>query len=159
MPAVNWITITMADLPADKAAALVAAMQTAALGDGQADPMPAKISRVITRIRQEIAAGGKTRLSADATKIPPSLQAIAVRMVLREGQSRLNAVGALPLSDDEREEWRQDTRYLERIAKGDITVEEPTDPESSPTMQATAPSPMISGCERGRWGREAQEGV
>lgn len=142
--AVSWITITIADLNTAKASALVDALRTAALGEGQPDPIPDTIVSVVQRIRAEIAAGGKTVLDADPEKLPPSLKSIAVRMVLREGQGRLNAIGALPLSDDEREEWRQDVRYLERIAKGEISVEKSDNPESTPTVQAKAGRPRIT---------------
>ena len=158
MPAVAWITLTIAQLDTAKAAALVDALQSAALADGQPDPLPEIIAGVTSRIRAEIAAGGRTVLDADGTKVPPSLKSLALRMVLREGQSRLNAGGAFPLSDDEREEWRQDVRYLERIARGDITVEESTNPESTPTVQAAVPSPKI--CERERtMTRAAADGI
>ena len=142
MPA--WITLTVTDLPVAKVSALVDQLGSAALGTGQANPLPEIIANVTARIRAEIAAGGKTTLDAVATKIPPSLKSLALRMVLREGQSRLNALGALPLADDEKEEWRQDIRYLERIADGDITVEATDNPESSPTVQATTPRPLIT---------------
>ncbi|MCX6952910.1 MAG: hypothetical protein NTV51_12210 [Verrucomicrobia bacterium] len=113
---------------------------------------------MVARIRQEIEAGGKTVLSANPAKIPPSLRRIGLRMVLREGQSRLNAVGALPLSEDERSEWKEDLRYLERIANGDITVEAPDDPAVTPTVQAASPSPLI--CARPReWSRSNQDGT
>ncbi len=144
MPAVSWITLTVADLPVGKAAALVAALQTAALGDGQADPMPGICTFVITRIRAEIAAGGRTVLAADATTIPPSLKPLAMRLALAEGQSRVNVLNALPLSDDDRDMLKQDLRYLERIAKGDVTVEASDNPESTPTVQATAGRPRIT---------------
>lgn len=141
---VPWITITSADLPVAKAAALVASLQSAALGAGQGDPLPAVIGNVTQRIRMEIAAGGRTVLDVDATKLPPSLKSIAVRMVLREAQSRLNAVGAMPLSEDERQESRDDLRFLERIAKGEITVENSDNPQATPTVQSSSFSPIIS---------------
>lgn len=142
----TWITITVADLDTAKAAALVDALRTSALRGtpAQADPMPGIIASVTVRIRAEISAGGKTVLDADATRLPPSLKSLALRMVLREGQSRLNAVGALPLSDDEREEKKDDLRYLERIARGEISVEASDNPESTPSVQATVPSPRIT---------------
>lgn len=158
MPAISWITLTVADLNTAKAAALVSALQTAALGVGQTDPMPEMITDVITRIRQEIAAGGRTVLDADASKIPPSLKRLALRMVLREGQSRLNAMGAAPLSDDERKEWDKDDRYLERIARGDITVETSDNPEATPTVQAKVSTPLICARER-QWSASAQDGI
>jgi len=153
-----WIILTVEQLDTAKAAALVIALRTAALGDGQSDPLPEIITAVTDRIRMEIAAGGKTRLSADPAKLPPSLKSLALRFVLREGQGRLNAMGAMPLADDEKEEWRQDVRLLERIARGEITVEEPDDPEQTPSVQAGASTPMLAGRQR-HWGRANQEGV
>ena len=155
MPA--WITLTTGQLSDAKAAAMVDALRTAALGSGQTDPVPGIIADVIVRIRMEIAAGGRTMLSADLTKIPPSLHRLALRMVLREGQSRLNALGALPLSEDERNEERNDLRFLERIAKGELTVEIPDDPATVPTVQAAKPSPLISA--RPRLSDCAQDGA
>ena len=130
-----WLSLLAADLVTAKAAALVDALRTAALGEGQSDPVPGIIDTVVLRIRAEISAGGRTLLDVDPATIPPSLKSLALRMVLREAQSRLNAAGALPLADDEREEWRQDVRYLERIAKGEIAVETTDTPEFTPSVQ------------------------
>ncbi len=158
MPAVTWTTLTVADLPVGKAAALVDQLQSAALGDGQGDPMPGICALVVTRIRAEIEAGGRSVLDADATKIPPSLKPLAMRMALREGQSRLNAAGSLPLSDDERLEWKEDLRYLQRIAEGGISVEASDNPAASPTAQPLVSSPRI--CIRPReWSRGSQDGI
>lgn len=154
----SWITLTPEQLDTAKAAALVAALRTAALGENQPDPVPEIITNVTARIRMEIAAGGRTVLDADATKLPPSLKSLGLRMVLREAQSRLNAASAMPLGEDEREEWRQDVRFLERIAKGDITVEEPTNPAAVSSVQAPTPVPMISARER-TFSRRSQEGI
>lgn len=138
-----WITILIDKLQDAKAAAMVDQLRTAALGAGQVDPVPDVIIDVTNRIRQEIAGGGKTVLSADATKIPPSLRRLAMRMIIREAQSRLNVMGALPLSDDERKEWDKDDRYLERIADG-LAVEAPDDPQVSPTVQPRVGTPRIT---------------
>lgn len=143
----RWVQIQVDDLPTAKAAPLVAALQSVALGEDQLDPLPEIITNVTSRIRAEIAAGGRTRLDADLSKLPRSLKSLALRMVLREAQSRLNANGALPLSEDEREEQRLDIRYLERIADGKISVEQPDNPEPSSELQSsnspTAPSIRI----------------
>ncbi|WP_221029905.1 hypothetical protein [Actomonas aquatica] len=155
---ITWIPLTVAQLDTAKAAALVDALQTAALADGQADPLPEIIGNVVARIRMEIAAGGRTVLAADTTTIPPSLKSLGLRMVLREGQSRLNVGGALELSDQEKEEWRQDVRLLERIAKGEITVESSDAPEATPTVQSKTTTPLITARDR-QWTRANQDGV
>lgn len=140
---VPWITVFVDDLATAKAAAMVDALRTAALGAGQTDPVPDIIENATNRIRMEIAAGGKTVLDVNGTKLPPSLKSLALRMILREAQSRINAAGAMPLSEDERKEWDQDVRFLERIAKGDITVEASDDPQATPTVQAKTGKPRI----------------
>ncbi len=142
MPA--WITITTAQLDTAKAAALVDALQSAALGAGQGDPLPEVITAVTARIRMEIAAGGRTVLDADASRLPPSLKSLALRLVLAEAQSRLNISNALALSDDDKEQLRQDYRFLERIARGELTVETSDNPASAPTVQAALPTPSIT---------------
>jgi hypothetical protein len=154
----RWITITPAMLDTAKAASFVEALGTAALGENQDNPLPGIITSVTNRIRMEIAAGGKTRLSADPGKIPPSLKSIALRFIIREGNQRINIMDALPSSEDDSEAIRQDIRFLERIARGEITVEEPDDPEPSPTVQTTAALPRFGGPRR-HFTREQQEGV
>lgn len=158
MATVTWITLTLAQLDTAKAAALVDALQTAALAEGQDDPLPEIIESVTQRIRMEIAAGGRTVLAADATTLPPSLKSVGLRMVLREGQSRLNAAGALPLSDDEVREEKNDLRLLERIADGKITVEASDAPETTPTVQSKTSTPLITAREK-QWGRSQQDGI
>lgn len=158
MPAVTWITITLAHLSTAKAAALVEQLRTAALGAGQSDPVPEIIVDVTNRIRAEVAAGGKTVMDADATRVPPSLKSIASRMVLREAQSRLSVFGGLPLSEDEVREEKNDLRYLERIAAGGITVETSDNPEATPSVQAPIATPQITARDR-QWGRCNQEGA
>lgn len=154
----SWITLSIEQLTTAKAGPLVVALSTAALGDGQSDPLPEILAGVVTRIRAEIAAGGRTRLDIDPTKLPLSLKALGHRMILREAQSRLNAMGSLPLSDDEKEEWRQDLRYLERIAKGEITVEASDNAEGIPSVQPTTSSPCIC-CRTLNFGRRSQDGI
>ncbi|EIP99456.1 hypothetical protein OpiT1DRAFT_03973 [Opitutaceae bacterium TAV1] len=153
-----WITLSVAQLDTVKAAALVDALRTAALRENQPDPLPEIITTVTDRIRAEIAAGGKTRLSANPERIPPSLKSIALRMVLREGQGRLNIKNALALSDDDRKQWDKDDRYLERIAGGNVAVEMPDDPEPEPTVQSASALPMITGRDR-KFTRDQQDGI
>ena len=136
----NWTTITEADLKGAKVAALVDAYKTAALGEGQADPMPGVISGVVARIRTEIKGCARNVLDADATKIPGDLKSLAARMVCRELQSRLR----LALKDDERQEWREDVRYLERIAACEVPVAVPDNPETTATTQASTVGPATS---------------
>ncbi|MDR1279342.1 MAG: hypothetical protein LBK99_00780 [Opitutaceae bacterium] len=153
-----WITITPAMLDTAKAAAFVSALGTAALGEDQQNPLPEIIASVTDRIRMEIAAGGRTTLSATRSKIPPSLKSLALRFIIREGLQRINIMDALKPSEDDGEAIRQDIRFLERIARGEITVEAPDDPEPAPTVQATVTVPLISARPR-HFTRHQQDGV
>lgn len=149
----NWISITSADLKDAKVAALVNALASAALGDGQTDPTPRIIENVTLRIRAEIKGCRKNLLDADTTKIPYDLKSLATRMIVRELQSRLQ----ISLTEDERSEARQDIRYLERIASCEVPVAIPDNPvegeaqTSSGTPLYTTPTPYF--------GRTSQDGI
>jgi len=148
-----WITITVDDLKDAKLAALVEACQTAALGSDQDDPTSAIIADVIARIRAEVAGCRANALDADTSTIPADLKSLACRMIMRQCQSRLQ----LELTDDEREEQRNDLRYLERIAKCEIPVAATDDPVTD-EVQPGAASPSITARTR-YFSRELQDGI
>jgi len=150
----NWSAISIDDLNDAKAAALVAACRTAALGDGQADPVPNIIANVTSRIRAEISGCANNTLDADTTKIPNDLKSLAARIVMREAMSRLQQ----SLNDDEREEQRNDLRYLERIARCEVPVATPDDPITSREVQSTAATPRFTARTR-RFGANYEDGV
>ncbi len=150
----NWSAISIDDLNDTKAAALVAACRTAALGDGQADPVPNIISNVTTRIRAEISGCANNTLDADSTKIPNDLKSLAARIVMREAMSRLQQ----SLTDDEREEQRNDLRYLERIARCEVPVAAPDDPITTAELQSASVAPRFSARTR-RFGRLHEDGI
>lgn len=150
----SWTTITEADLKDAKIAALVDAFKTAALGSGQTNPVPGVIANVVARIRAEISGCKKNVLDVNSDKIPADLKSLACRMIVRECQSRLR----LALKDDEKEEWRQDVRYLERIAACEVPVAAPDNPETTPTIQNDPGSPRISTPVR-RFSQNAQDGL
>jgi len=130
----SWTTITVSDLKDAKVSALVEACRTAALGAGQADPVPGIISNVITRVRAEVASCEENSLDADVATIPADLKTLACRMIMREAVSRLRK----SLTDDEREEQRNDLRYLERIAEGKVKVSSTDNPISTEVQSGGA---------------------
>lgn len=151
----NWISITSDDLNDVKVGKLVEACRTKALALGQTDPSLRVIESVVSRIRSEIKGCASNLLDVDPTKIPKDLKALATRMIMRELQSRLQ----IQLNQDEREEWTQDVRYLERIASCKISVLASDTPESSSTVQPTGSgSPRISSRSRIAT-RESMEGI
>jgi len=150
----SWIALTIDNLKEAKAAALVEACRTAALGTGQADPVPSIIENVTARIRAEISGCANNVLDADATKIPSDLKSLAARMIVREAISRLQQ----PLTDDEREEQRNDLRYLERIARCEVPVAAPDDPLTTAEVQSPTGTPRITARTR-QFGRAYEDGI
>lgn len=130
-PMPNWITLIPDDLDDTKVAAVMAALRTAALREGQADPVTEVITRVTARIRAEIAGCARNRVDSDTTKIPADLKALACRMVVFEMMGRLPGQD---LSEDERATRKEDLRYLERIARCDVPVATPDD-AATPEVQ------------------------
>lgn len=133
----SWINITTDDLRDAKASALIDAFQSAALGAGQTDPVPRKIDSVCDRIRAEIQASAKYQVSATAHSIPPSLLDLAMRLIAWEMQSRINIPGGgfEPTKQDEIDHTN-DLRYLERIARGEIPIDTPDNPLTTPDVQS-----------------------
>jgi hypothetical protein len=139
----TWKTLTLNDLQDREAAPLLEALQTAALGAGQDDPVPELISSTATRLRGCLIA---TANWVDPTPetLPPELKDLACRMVLRLAKDRLN----LALTPDERRDATTDDRLLRDLALGRVRVTSPatsTDTNTkagvqvvlNPTRQAT----------------------
>jgi hypothetical protein len=137
MPA--WISITAADLREAKVAALVDALASAALGDGQSDPTPGVIADVVARVRAEVQGCKSNVVDADSTLLPAELKSLAVRMIVRQLTSRLQ----IALTDDERTEQRNDLDYLKRIAACEVPISVPLNPLASPAIQPGAGSPRV----------------
>jgi phage gp36-like protein len=152
--ATAWITITEADLRDTKASALVDAFTSAALGAGQTDPVPRAIIKVCDRIRAEIQSSKKYHVSATPHSIPPSLVELAGNLIAWRMQGRLNVLSAVPITDQDKIDHTEDLKYLERIAKGDVTIEIPTDPESTPQVQSGG---MIETVQEGNSGNGREE--
>lgn len=150
----SWIPITISDLKDAKVSALVEACRTAALGSGQTDPVPNIIANVIARIRAEVSGCRQNVLDADATAIPADLKSLGCRMIMREAMSRLQQ----PLNDDEKEEQRNDLRYLERIAACDVPVAAPDTPLTTGEVQSTSGTPRMTARTR-NFGRAHEEGM
>jgi hypothetical protein len=146
MPA--WITLTTDKLRDTKASALIDAYQGAALGEDQTDPVPRKIATVCDRIRAEIQASGKYQVSATPHSIPPSLEDLVARLITWDLRGRLNATAGSSLepTDQDKIDHRDDLAYLQRIAAGEVPIEVPLDPESSPEVQSGAPKVEAIGC-------------
>lgn len=148
-----WISITAEDLNAAKLAPLITALRTAALADGQGDPVDSITTGVISRVRRMIAACRTNQVDADTSKIPESLKELVCRLIIIAAKNRLE----IPLTDDERKQWDIDERELGAISKCELPIEI-SDNSEAPAVQSTQPSPRITArCRRFGW--EQQDGA
>lgn len=146
----NWISITPDDLNDAKASVLVNQLRTAVLATGQLDPTYAIIEGVTAEIRANIKGCKSNLLDSDESTIPKELKALALRMVVREAQSRVR----LKLNDDERAEQVRDDARLVAIRKCELPVQAPDKPQTIPEIQqggavqvATKPVRTASHCQ------------
>jgi hypothetical protein len=132
----GWITIVQGDLEDAQAAAMVDALRTAALAEGQTDPMPRIIQDVVDQIRGAIGLCPATALDADTTRVPKTLKEKAVAKVCRQLKKRL----MMGLTEDERAEETRWDSMLEKLATGKYPVDKTDNPISTPPVQ-----PVTSG--------------
>ena len=137
----SWISITKATLYDSKAAALIDACDTAALGTGQTDRATGIIQGVVDDVRRKVASCRRNLLDADTTTIPQGLRNQAVDVVI----GRLKVALELDLSEDERQTLARHERDLNRVANGDDVVDQPDNPMVSP-MEPTVPPPSFGNC-------------
>jgi len=149
----SWTTITTADLNNAKLAPLMDALRSAALADGQGDPVDAITLTCIDRVRRKIAACRTNQVDADSTKIPQSLKALVCRMIIREAKDRLE----IELTTTETEQWRVDEKELNAIASCEMPIDD-SDNATAPEVQSTQPGPTINARTR-RFSRDQQSGV
>ena len=155
----QWIVITADDLKVGKAAALLDAYATAALGSTQPDPTAEVIAAASERIRTEIQSCSRNKVSATTNAIPPSLKSLAIRLICWELNSRLNVLNALQPSDQDKDDHRDDLRYLERIAKCEVAIETPDDPLPTPDVQSGGPTAEAVGTRPKQSTRESMSGL
>ena len=146
-----WRIITEADVKTRLAGAELNACQTAALADGQTDPLPDIITAVVDEIRGYIAAGGNT-LGAAGT-IPSKLISAALAIVRYRLATRL-PVRSL-LTEERKSENTDAIRLLERVADGKFRIEEAT---AADTESSSAPGPSM-GTKTRNFDRTSQDGI
>ncbi len=150
----SWTAITIEELKHRKVAALVDALQTAAIGDGQADPVEQLIASVTETIRAHVKSCAANVLDVDTAKIPGDLLDLGCRLVLYGAKNRLE----IALTQDERDQKASDERTLERIADCKLAVAVTDDPETTATVAAPSSTPRINETTR-TFSRAAQDGI
>lgn len=122
----SWNIITTDQVKTRLAGAELTALQSAALANGQADPLPEIITQVVDEVRGYIVAGGfslETGTTVPSKLVGATLDIIRYRLV-----TRLPARGLL--TDERKEEYKNALELLKRVADGGFSVEEPTTPST-----------------------------
>ena len=148
----RWIAITKADLYNSKAAPLIDAANSQALGTGQTDRVTGAIADVTLEIRRKVACSNQ--LDIDTTKIPGGLKTLAVDLIY----CRLKVALEQELSEDERNTLKARQRDLDRIADGKDMVDQPDNPENSGLVMQSA-NPVQFKADRRRASSRKMKGL
>lgn len=128
----SWITITTDDVKTRLAGAEINAYQTAALSQGQSDPLPEIISGVIKEARSRVAACPHNKLG-DGETIPEEILHHVLNII------RYRLITRLPLrvSDDRRKEYEDGIKFLDQVAACKVAIVQPEDEaDDQPTDSA-----------------------
>lgn len=136
----SWTPITADDLLQVRAAKLIEALASKALGDTQDDPTASIVAGVVAELRAAIAFSGRSVLDADSSRVPASMKDLVMQRVIRLMKGRL----LMTLNETEREDDRQYQRRLELLTQGKWPVETPDTPATSSTVQSGAPAQVVS---------------
>ena len=137
----SWIAITETQVRTRRTGPELAALKTAALAPGQADPLPAVIAGVIQRVRGYCAAGGFA-LGAGET-IPGRLEDAALALIRFELAGRLPV--AAMLTEDRRKAAEDARALLRDVARGLFAIDVPDTPT---TEVSNAPRPSVTRATR-----------
>ena len=128
----QWINISTDDINNYIDSRLLDKLRTAAIYTGQSDPVVAIIADVCRRIRTELRGNPINRVSQTLDTIPPELKAMAIALIVEAAYTRLPGI---ILSDAQQNAANEARNYLERIARGEVPVSTPDDPEEPDDVQ------------------------
>ena len=151
----NWISITStADLEHYVVAALVAAINEAALGDTQDDRFTRVQADVISEVRMAIASNKTNELDTDTTTIPKSLRPAACWLIANYMAQGLG----ISLTEQQLDEVRNAREKLSDVARGNLTIEEPDSVVDDSEAQAGAGAQLATYTDR-TYTRDTQAGL
>ena len=139
-----WVTVTKAHVENYVVAALLSAIDDAALGDSQSDRFTTVQSDVTGEVRMAVASNSENVLDTDATKIPQSLRSAASWLIAGYMAQGLG----VDLTDQQANELSNARQKLESVARGDLTVEQPDVVDTTPDSQSGSGVSMITGQDR-----------
>lgn len=133
----SWITLTETDVITKLSGPEIAAMKTAALQSGQANPLPPIIEQIVTELRGYLGACENNVLGLAGT-IPDELEGAAISRIRFELATRLPVKSLL--TDDRREANRAALTLLRDVAACKFAVVQPEDGDEGPQ-----PHPELGG--------------
>jgi hypothetical protein len=107
----NWKSINETLVRTAKNTDILDTLQAKAAAKGEADPLPALITKSIGRIHSAIMAAND--LDTDATKIPATLEWLALNLIIRA----IKDYNEMELSPTELQQQRSDDSYLADILR------------------------------------------
>jgi len=149
-----WITLTEADVLRKLAAPELDAARTAAIADGQADPLPGVISEITLEVRSRVAACDRNILGEGVT-IPDECSAAALARIRFELATRLPGGGGL-LDEDRRKANDNALSFLRDVAACDVAIVPPE--TAAPEQAGSGNAQVISGTCR-KFTRQGMSGL
>lgn len=146
-----WLTISVDDVKTRLTGAELSAVQSAALAEGQTDPLPEIVGQVVDEMRGYMAAGGVTL--GESGTIPKKLLGASLAIIRYRLATRLPVKSLL--TEQRVAENRDALALLDRVASGRFLVEEP---ETEDTEVTGSPAPSINPKTRG-YSRDDQDGI
>lgn len=147
----RWVSITEDSIKAAGHGDIIDRARTLAVG--ALDPLDEAIKKTVARVRRAVATGNV--LDADETKIPGSLEDVAVRLALSQLCWRLR----FELDDDVRDQIRADREELKSIRDNKAKVELPDVPEPQETFAPTGMKAESVNVPRRQTGRDRTSGL
>jgi len=139
-----WITVTQAHVENYVVAALVSAINEAALGDTQEDRFTTVQADVTAEVRMAVASNSENSLDEDATTIPQSLRSAACWLIAGYMAQGLGVT----LTDQQANELSNARERLLAVSRGDLTVEQPDVVDTTPDAQSGSGVSMITPQDR-----------
>lgn len=147
-----WREPTESDITSVLNAAETMAYKTAVIAPGQ-DVLRDSITLVVNHCRGYIADNPQNRLAAGVT-LPDRVMLSALHLIRVELLTRLKLV----VDDDRKDAAKAATRFLERVADGKVTIEQPDDGAPVDTSSAVESIELVDSARR-LFTRKTQSGL
>lgn len=140
-----WVSITTDEVKERISGPEFEAFQTWHLDDGQSDPIPGTISRVVSEVRGRVAACERNTLDDDATKIPDELHNAALSIIAWRLSTRFPGGNVLQ-DDSRRKDYEDAVQLLKDAANCELAVVQPESLSCQPSDQSNRAG-QYGGCD------------